>query len=84
MQEERTVAWLRQLGVLRSRPPLPGGSGAARAAGSGSDDDDDADGGGGAVNDWQEPCPLCGRTYYHVHKSGVRQGGAADADGDSD
>ena len=28
------------------------------------------------------PCPICGRTYYHVHKSAVRQGGRSGSDSD--
>lgn len=71
MQVESTKAWLQRLGVLMREPPSSGG--AAQADGRDSSDVD-----GGQIeeaNDLGDPCPICGRTYYHVHRGAVRQGG---------
>lgn len=70
-QVEGTTAWLQRLGVLIKRPRAVD-SAARGEAGSSSGEEG---GEGGEANELGDPCPLCGRTYFHVHKRAVRQGG---------
>jgi hypothetical protein len=84
MQEEQVRAWLHtQVRVLRQTAPSSASGNGKRAAGAQSargeaeSDSDEAD-------DFDAPCAICGRTYYHVHKSAVRHGGRESDSSDSD
>jgi hypothetical protein len=68
------MAWLDNLRVLRCLPDgaAPKNGALSEAGGSGDEEEASCD----------DPCPICGRTYFHVHKSGVPQGGVVVSDSD--
>jgi hypothetical protein len=73
-QAGRVRAWLeghRVLAKQRSARQIKLGEGALESDGARGTGND------GECAQWSEPCPLCGRTYFHVHKSSIRQGGGA-------
>ena len=69
MQVELAERWLSQVGVLReSLKPAEQSDVIGSINASGSDDD-----GGDCAGDVTDPCPTCGRTYFHVHRPAIRQ-----------
>jgi hypothetical protein len=78
LQAARMRVWLQGLRVLAKQRKAPRAEERADGA-TGSDSDEDR---GPGAGQWNEPCPLCGRTYFHVHKRSVRQGGEGAGDDD--
>lgn len=72
MQEEGIEEWLRRCKVLQVKLVTQGHTRSHFDAGLDAENEE-----AGAGGDGEEPCAICGRTYYHVHKSGVRQSHAA-------